>query len=240
MNMTLKACLSALSFSLCSISLAHADTNTVTQNIKKNFPDIQVQSVNNTPIPNIYEVYMDGEIVYTNDDARYFFLGNLVDLKNKTNLTAERQQELSKIDVKTLPLQQAIKQVKGNGKRVIYLFSDPDCPYCHELEKELQQVDNVTIYLFLFPLTSLHPNAQNIATQVWCSKKPYQAWENYVLHGKQPNASTTCTTPIQKNLNLGKQLQIDSTPTFFLQNGHRISGARSVSEINQLLDDAAK
>nr|WP_324625908.1 DsbC family protein [Acinetobacter sp. MD2(2019)] len=220
------------------MSTAYADSKTVAQNLKQNFPEIQVQSIQTTQIPNIYEVYMDGQIVYTNDEARYFFLGNLVDLKNKVNLTSEREQELTKIDVKTLPLQQAIKQVKGNGKRVMYLFSDPDCPYCHALEKELQNVDNVTIYLFLYPLTALHPNAEKVATQVWCAKAPYQTWENYVLNGTQPKATKTCNTPIAKNLELGKKLAVDGTPTFFLKNGHRISGARSASEINQLLDAA--
>lgn len=240
MTMKIKSLFTILSLSLCTIAAAHADSKTVEKNIKANFPDIQVQSVQTTPVPNIYEVYMDGQIVYTNDDARYFFLGNLVDLKNKVNLTSDRQQELTKIDVKTLPLQQAIKHVKGNGKRVMYLFSDPDCPYCQALEKELQQVDNVTIYLFLFPLTSLHPNAEKIATQIWCSKTPYQTWENYVLNRTQPNASKSCDTPIQKNLELGQKLNVNGTPTFFLQNGYRISGARSASDLNQLLDSATK
>ena len=238
--MNIKPLFTALGLSLAAITAAHADSKTVEHNIKTNFPDIQVQSVQATPVPDIYEVYMDGQIVYTNNDARYFFLGNLVDLKNKVNLTSVRQQELTKIDVKTLPLQQAIKHVKGNGKRVMYLFSDPDCPYCQALEKELQKVDNVTIYLFLYPLTTLHPNAEKIATQVWCSRTPYQAWENYVLNHQQPTASKSCSTPIAKNLELGKKLNVDGTPTFFLQNGNRISGAQSASDINQLLDSATK
>ncbi|MFT4020919.1 MAG: DsbC family protein [Acinetobacter sp.] len=223
---------------ILSTQIAQANIATVQQNLKKNFPDISVASVQTTPVKDIYEVYMDGQIVYTNDDARYFFIGNLLDMQNKVSLTAQRQQELTKIDVKTLPLKQAIKHVKGNGQRVIYLFSDPDCPYCQALEKELQQVDNVTIYLFLYPLTALHPNAEKIAQQVWCSKDAYNAWENYVLERKQPTSDGTCRTPIQQNLSLGKTLKIDGTPTFFLKNGYRISGARSATDINQLLDTA--
>ncbi|MHA3051005.1 DsbC family protein [Acinetobacter sp. ANC 4640] len=232
----MKKLLTALGLSLMTIGIAHADIATLKANLQKNYPDITPQSIQPTPIKDIYEVYMDGEIVYTNDEARYFFIGNLVDLKNQVSLTEQRQQELTKIDVKTLPLNQAIKHVKGNGKRVLYIFSDPDCPYCHALEEELKQVDNVTVYLFLYPLTNLHPNAEAMAQKIWCSKDKYSAWENYVLDRKEPSDKASCTAPIQKNLELGQKLRIDGTPTFFLKDGQRISGARSANDINKLLD----
>lgn len=232
----MKKLIAALGLSLMTMGFAHADIATLKANLQKNYPDVTPQSIQPTPIKDIYEVYMDGEIVYTNDEARYFFIGNLVDLPNKVSLTEQRQQELSKIDVKTLPLKQAIKHVKGNGKRVIYLFSDPDCPYCHALEQELKKVDNVTVYLFLYPLKNIHPNAEAVAQKIWCSKDKYAAWENYVIDGKQPSGTGSCATPVQKNLELGETLKIDGTPTFFLQDGQRISGARSAEDINQLLD----
>ena len=71
-------------------------------------------------------------------------------------MTEERIAELGKIDVKSLPLNQAIKYVKGKGERTLYIFSDPDCPYCQRLEQNMVGVDNVTVYVFLYPLTSLH------------------------------------------------------------------------------------
>lgn len=227
----------ALCFSLFTLTTAmsHADTQTVAQNLKLNFPEITVTSVNNTPVKDMYEVYMGGKIVYTNDDAKYFFTGNLIDLKAKKNLTEEREQVLTRIDVKSLPLKQAIKRVKGNGERTLYIFSDPDCPYCQKLEHELLQVDNVTLYLFLDPITSLHPNSGNIAQQIWCSKDQYQAWQDYLLNKKAPAKAASCKTPIDKNIQLATSLAIDGTPTFFLQDGSRISGARPASEIEALL-----
>jgi len=210
----MKKLIAALGLSLMTMGLAHADIATLKANLQKNYPDITPQSIQPTPIKDIYEVYMDGEVVYTNDEARYFFIGNLVDLKNKVSLTEQRLQELNKIDVKTLPLNQAIKHVKGNGKRVMYVFSDPDCPYCHALEEELKKVDNVTVYLFLYPLKNLHPNAEAMAQKIWCSKDKYSAWENYVLDRKQPTGKEGCATPVQKNLELGEKLHIDGTPTF--------------------------
>ncbi|SPL72560.1 DsbC family protein [Acinetobacter stercoris] len=231
----MKTWLALLSLSLFTFSFAHADVKTVQNNLKKNFPDIPVNSVVASPVKDIYEVYMGGRVVYTNDDAQLFFVGNLIDLKNQKNLTEERIQVLNKIDISKLPLDKAIKHVKGNGSRVLYIFSDPDCPYCQRLEQELTKIDNVTIYLFLYPITSLHPNAAKISEQIWCSKDQYAAWENYVLNKKMPAKAVQCKTPIQEVQKLATTLEISGTPTFFLKDGSRVSGARSSEEIETLL-----
>lgn len=232
----MKTWFSALTLSLFGFTAAHADMQTLEKNLKAKYPEIEIKSVNTTPIKDIYEVYMGGRIVYTNEDAKYFFVGNLIDLKEQKNLTEEREAILTAIDVKSLPLDQAIKHVKGKGERVIYLFSDPDCPYCQHLEKELKNVDNLTIYLFLYPITKLHPNASNIAQQIWCSQDQYQVWQDYLIDKKQPKPVKACTTPIEKNIALAKKLSVDGTPTFFLKDGTRISGARDAGEIELLLN----
>ncbi|WP_445116508.1 DsbC family protein [Acinetobacter sp. WZC-1] len=233
----MKIRLTALLFSIIGFTAtAHADIKTLQQNLKAQYPEIPVKSVNPSPFKDIYEVYMGGRIVYTDETAKYFLVGNLIDVKGQKNITEQREQILKRIDVKTLPLDQAIKHVKGKGERVLYLFSDPDCPYCQKLEKELAKVENVTIYLFLYPITGLHPNAANVARQVWCSKDPYQSWQDYLIHQKKPKKTADCTTPVEKNIQLANQLQISGTPTFFLSDGSRISGARSASDIERLLN----
>jgi len=231
----MKIWLSLLTLGLFTFSSAHADIQTLQQNLKTKYPEIQVKLLQNSPIKDVYEVYMGGRIVYTNEEAKYFFVGNLIDLKEQKNLTEERMQALKSIDVKSLPLKQAIKHVKGKGERVIYVFSDPDCPYCQNLEKELKNIDNLTVYLFLYPITRLHPNAESISQQIWCSKNQYQAWEDYLIDKKQPSSNKSCTTPIEKNIALAKSLEVDGTPTFFLQDGTRISGVREAGEIELLL-----
>lgn len=183
---------------------------------------------------------MGGRIVYTNEQGRYFMVGSLIDLPEQKNLTEAREQILKRIDVKQLPLNQAIKQVKGNGKRVIYLFSDPDCPYCQKLEAELAKLNHVTVYLFMLPLKQLHPNAEHISKQVWCSKKPDQAWTDYTLHKKSPTAQANCDTPIEKNIELAQKLEITGTPTLFLQDGSRLSGAIAAAELEKMLDQLSK
>ena len=167
----------------------------------------------------------------------YLFIGQLVDPKNQKNLTEKRLIEFNKIDVKQLPLEQAIRYVKGDVKRTLYIFTDPDCPYCQKLEQYMTAIDNVTVYLFPFPLKTLHPQAEEIANKIWCAKNQYEAWEDYMLHRKAPKNSGQCSTPIQKNLILGQKLQINGTPTLFLKNGVRIAGMpQNVEQIEQLLN----
>lgn len=231
----MKTWFTTLALSLLTFSVAHANIQTVQKNLKNNFPDIPVKSVTVSPVKDIYEVYMGGRIVYTNDEAKLFFVGNLIDLKAQKNITEQREQVLTSIDVKKLPLTQAIKHVKGKGERTLYIFSDPDCPYCQKLEKELTKIDNVTIYLFLYPISSLHPNAVNIANQIWCSKDQYQTWQNYLLNQKKPAKNVNCKSPVNQNIQLARSLEIDGTPSFFLKDGSRISGVRSSDQIEALL-----
>lgn len=233
----MKKWFSSLILSVLSLNLAYANQTTLEKNLKKEFPEIPTKNLGETPIKNIYEVMVADTIVYTDENARYFFVGNLVDFKNKENLTAKREQALNKIDVSKLPLEQAIKHVKGDGSRVLYVFSDPDCPYCKKLEQNMTSVDNVTLYTFLYPLTNLHPRADIVAEQIWCSSNKYEAWEDYMILNEAPDSVIGCDNPIQNNIKLGQKLNITGTPTLFLKDGTRISGTLSTEQINKLLDD---
>lgn len=147
----IKTWLSALTLGLLSLQTVHADGKTLEQNFKQNYPDIPVTSVSQSPLAGIYEVYVGGKIIYTDENAKYLLFGNLLDVKNQKNLTEDRIAELNKIDVKQLPLDQAIKHVKGKGERTLYVFTDPDCPYCQKLEQYMPSIDNITVYIFFIP-----------------------------------------------------------------------------------------
>lgn len=220
-------------------SVAHADLAQLNRNLpqfKASLPDIQIKVLGESPIKGLYELQMDGQLVYTDETLQYLLNGELFDLKHKVNLTAQRQQQINTIDVRTLPLAQAIKTVKGTGARTLYIFSDPDCPYCKKLEQNLDSISDVTIYTFLFPLKSLHPEAETRAKQIWCAPDRAAAWRNYMLKGQVPSATnTTCDTPIAKNSQLGSTLNIGGTPTVFLSTGQRLSGALSTAQLQQLL-----
>jgi thiol:disulfide interchange protein DsbC len=135
-----------------------------------------------------------------------------------------------------LPLNQAIKVVKGNGSRKLAVFSDPDCPFCKQLEQQaLVGLNDVTIYTFLFPLAELHPDAANKAKAIWCAQDRTRAWQDWMLNGQLPKGATTCATPVEENAELGKKLGIRGTPLLIFANGKRVSGAIPAQEIEARL-----
>jgi thiol:disulfide interchange protein DsbC len=140
-----------------------------------------------------------------------------------------------------LPLDQAIKVVKGNGSRKLVVFSDPDCPFCKRLEqRELVNITDVTIYTFLFPLEQLHPDAANKSKAIWCSTDRAKAWTDWVINSQLPKTTQTCDTPIDKIATLGRKLGVSSTPTLIFSDGKRMLGAYPAKEIEQALDMASK
>lgn len=216
---------------------AWADEDSLKKSIEAAYPKVKVQSVTKTPFPGLFEVFIGGQIIYT--DEKFSFLlvdGRLIDQKSKQDLTTERLEQLTRIDFKALPLDKAIKVVKGNGSRKLVVFSDPDCPYCKKLEqKELLGVNDITVYTFLFPLDELHPNAAEKSRAIWCAKDRTQAWEDWIFNGQLPKEAGTCDTPIGEIAELGRKLGISSTPTLILEDGRRLMGAYPSAEIEAAL-----
>jgi thiol:disulfide interchange protein DsbC len=205
------------------------------QNIESRFPGAHVYDVQPSPIPGLYEVFMGDQIVYADASGDHVIIGSMVDTQTKQNLTEARLNDHGKIDFKTLPLNQAIKVVKGNGNRVFAVFSDPDCPFCQQLEKTLLSVNDVTMYVFLFPIAALHPQAPSKAHAIWCAPDRVKAWSDW-MHEKRLPATRTCSgDPIDALQKLGDTLHINSTPTLFFADGHRVAGALPVPELEKEL-----
>jgi thiol:disulfide interchange protein DsbC len=178
---------------------------------------------------------MGDQIVYSDAAGDYLFVGSLVDTQTHENLTETRLNDHGKIDFKTLPFDHAIKIVKGNGSRVFAVFSDPDCPFCQELEKSLLAVTDVTMYVFLYPIASLHPQAPVKAHAIWCASDRSAAWNTWMHEKKLPPATSCSGDPIDSLQKLGETLHINSTPTLFFANGRRVAGAIPVKDIQEML-----
>jgi thiol:disulfide interchange protein DsbC len=203
--------------------------------LAKHFPEIKIDSVAPSIWPGMYEIVTGGQLAYTNEDASLMFSGKIIDSETKEDLTTKRWNEINKIDFNSLPLERAIKIVKGDGSRKLAVFSDPLCPFCVKLETELKNVDNVTIYTFLFPIENLHPGATATARKIWCAKDRAQAWTNWMLEKVQPE-SQPCTGDVVIPLQLlGEQLKINSTPTLVFANGVRNPGLMPAAEIQAAL-----
>jgi thiol:disulfide interchange protein DsbC len=213
-----------------------ADEAAVKRGIESRFGGMKVDSVAKTPYLDLYEVVIGDEIIYTDEKVNYIFSGSVLEARTRRNLTEERQQKLSAIKFEELPLDQAIKTVRGNGKRAFVVFADPRCGFCKQFEQGLAKLNDVTIYTLLYPVIA--PDSAEISRHIWCAKDPSKAWLDMMLKGALPTPKD-CDTPLEKNLALGKRLHVSGTPTTFLADGQRIVGAR-LAEVVKGLDQAAK
>ncbi len=219
---------------------ANADETAIKKTLLEKFPGAAIASITKTPYSGLYEVLIDGQIAYTDENAHYLFVGSVVDLKTRQNLTNERLEKLNAVKFDSLPFADAIKTVKGNGKRKLAIFSDPDCPYCRKLEQELTKVSNVTIYTFLYPIVSLHPDANANAKAIWCAPDRNKAWDDAMLRGVMPKNNGGCKNPVESNIALGNKYRVTGTPTLIFENGQRVPGMVPADKVNEMLDAAGK
>jgi thiol:disulfide interchange protein DsbC len=233
-----------VSFTLLSVitSLALADEMSVKKAVEAAYPKFKVESVSKTPYAGLYEVFMGGQIIYTDEKMTFLIAeGRLVDPKTKKDITGERMEELTKIDFNSLPLEQAIKVVKGNGSRKLVVFSDVDCPYCKRLEQnELTNITDVTIYTFLYPIEQLHPDAASKSKLIWCANNRVKAWEDWIFNNQLPKAIGTCEVPLEKIGQLARKIGVTSTPTLIFSDGKRMLGAQPYKEIERAMIAAVK
>jgi thiol:disulfide interchange protein DsbC len=212
------------------------DHSVVRSVIEKRYPNVKVVDVKPTPIPGLLELFLGDSIAYVDASGDHLLVGTLVRTRDHRDLSAESLSARNAIDFETLPFQHAIVTVKGDGKRRLAVFSDPDCPYCEQLEKELEPITNVTIYTFLYPLTDLHPDAANKARAIWCSPNRPEAWRSWMIQRTPPVAATGCDkTPTDELLALGKKLKVTGTPTIYLGNGQRIDGSLVTGDLESRL-----
>jgi thiol:disulfide interchange protein DsbC len=208
--------------------------------LKERYPAITILDVQPSAVEGIYEVFTGSVIVYTDRNGDHLFTGKLYETKSRRDLSDERLDVYNKVDFDTLPFDHAIKIVKGNGRRRLAIFEDPDCPYCQKLEIELKDVTDLTIYVFLFPIDDLHPQAHEHAKSIWCASDRAAAWTGWVADRK-PLAEATCSEdPVPELRKLATTLRVTSTPTLITENGHRMAGAPTPEKLRSLLDQGSK
>lgn len=195
----------------------------------------RVTSVSKSTYLGLYEVYTEGQILYTDEKLTAIIAGTLIDGATMKNITAERMQKLTAINFSELPLELAFKRVHGDGKRVLATFEDPNCGYCKKLARDTVKLHNVTIYTFLYPILS--PDSLEKSKQIWCASDKVKVWNDWMLDGKAPSGKSDCdTSAVQKTVELGRKLNISGTPTLFFANGDRVPGAVPVAQIEKMLD----
>ena len=218
-----------------------ADEGTVRRLVETRLQDAKVLEVRKLPIGGLYEVALRNaqgvRVIYTDADAKAFFVGNLIDSTSGENLTEARLRKLTAIDWNSLPFASAITMKRGSGRREIAIFSDPNCPYCQHFERDLAKVDDITVYIFMYPV--IRPDSVRLTKAVWCSKDRAKAWNDLMLKRIEPTVKPDCDTPVEQLVALGHKLGAASTPTWFLRNGEMYKGAMPMDEVVPLLDATA-
>ena len=219
------------------LSCAHAGENEIRQSLQGRFSNIgKLEHVVKTPYAGLYEIIVGDQLLYTDEQGQYLFDGSVIEVKSRSDLTEQRRRQLFAIEFDKLPLNLAVKKVKGNGKRKLAYFTDPHCGFCKRLEKELTKVSDVTLYLFLYPIL---PGSDEIVRNVHCAKDPVKAWDDLMLNGIAP-ASASCKTPAEKVLDLGKKLRVTGTPNLIFGDGAQNPGYLPAEEMEKRLNEAGK
>jgi thiol:disulfide interchange protein DsbC len=222
----------------CSLGAAFAQEAAIRKNLAERLPSLsKIDEVSKTPMNGLYEIRVnESDIFYTDAEGNFLIQGNLIDTKAKRNLTEERVEKLSAIDFDALPLKDAFIQVRGNGKRKVAVFADPNCGYCKRFERDLQKVNDVTIHTFLLPI--LGADSTEKSKNIWCAKDKGKAWLDWMIRDQTPTKASCDSAAMERNVEFSKKHKITGTPTLFFADGARVPGAIGLQQIEKQLTSA--
>lgn len=234
----LRAAVIALGLAACLAQAQAPAPAAVDAALRKNLPERipsmpKIDEISQTPMPGLYEVRMGTDVVYADAEGNYLIQGSLIDTRGKRNITEDRMDKLMAISFDSLPLKDAFTIVRGNGKRKMAMFEDPNCGYCKRFERDLQKVDNVTVHVFLYPI--LGPDSGDKSRDIWCAKDKGKAWQDWMLRSQMPASGSCDTAALARNVEFGKTHKITGTPTLIFADGTRVPGAVGASQVEKLL-----
>lgn len=218
---------------------AHAQEATIRKNLTERLPNLpKIDEISKSPMAGLYEVRVnETDIFYSDAEGNFLIQGSLIDTKAKVNLTEQRIEKLTAIAFKDLPLKDSFTIVRGNGKRKLAVFEDPNCGYCKKFERDLTKVDNVTVHVFLYPILS--PDSNEKSRNIWCAKDKGKAFLDWMVRDITPPAASCDIAAVTRNLEFGKKNKINGTPAMIFADGTRVPGAIGADRVEKLLTEAA-
>lgn len=238
MKHILQSLLATAAIAFCTGAMAQDAV--IRKNMSERVPQLKaIDEINKTGIPGVFEIRTNGnEIYYTDAQANYLIEGSLIDLRAKRNLTEDRVTKLTAIKFDELPIKDAFTIVRGNGKRRMAVFEDPNCGYCKQFERDLLKVDNVTVYMFLYPI--LGNDSVEKSKSIWCAKDQVKAWQDWMVRDQpvQSAAADCDASALARNAALGRKHKITGTPTLIFTDGVRVPGVADAKQVEKLLADA--
>jgi len=224
----------ALAASLALPALAQEAV--IRKNLSERLPDFpKIDEITKTPIPGLYEFRIGTEVFYTDEQGNYVIEGHVIDTRTRVNLTQARIDKLTQIDVAKLPLKDAIVWKQGSGERKLVVFADPNCGYCKRFERDLNNVKDVTVYTFLYPI--LGGDSPEKAKNIWCAKDSTKVWRDWMLDGTTPpKVMGQCDLgALNRNAEMGRKYKINGTPAIVFEDGKRVPGAMNAEQIEKQL-----
>jgi thiol:disulfide interchange protein DsbC len=229
---------SSMSFAQTNAALTPAQEAALRKNLAERLPNLpKIDEITRSAMPGVMEVRINGfDIVYSDLEGNFLIQGNLIDTKARRNLTEERVEKLTAIDFDALPFKDAFTIVRGNGKRKVAVFEDPNCGYCKRFERDMQKIDNVTFYMFLYPILGADSTAKS--QNIWCSKDRTKAWLDWMVRDTAPANASCDVAALQRNVEFGRKFRITGTPTLIFADGSRVPGAIPAAQVEKFLTDA--
>jgi len=227
----------------CALSLvssARADEAAIRKHLAESVPDLpKIDEIRSTAVTGIYELRMGTSILYADEQGFHLFEGHLIDARTRTNLTAERISALRAVDFGALPLEDALVWKRGTGSRKLVVFADPNCGYCKKFERDLQSIDNLTVYTFLYPI--LGGDSPEKSAIIWCASDRTRAWREWMLNGTMTNGGNACdASALQRNLALGQRYGVKGTPGLVFEDGRQVPGAAETADIERQLVESSR
>jgi thiol:disulfide interchange protein DsbC len=225
-------------FSQANAPLTAAQDSALRKTLAERLPNLpKIEEITRSAMPGLLELRLTGsDLIYTDSEGHFLIQGNLIDTRSRRNLTEERLEKLSAIDYAALPLKDAFTIVRGNGKRKIAVFEDPNCGYCKRFERDLQRIDNVTIQLFLYPILGADSTAKS--QNIWCSKDKSKAFLDWMIRDVPPPGASCDTSALNRNVEFGKKYRITGTPTLIFSDNTRVPGAITAAQVEKFLSEA--
>ena len=224
---------------LAAVSMAAlAQEATIRKNLAERLPNLPaIDEVTKTPMPGVFEVRVNqSDIFYTDAEGNYLIQGALIDTRARVNLTEQRMEKLTALAFKDLPMKDAFTLVRGNGKRKMAVFEDPNCGYCKRLHREFAKIDNVTVHVFLIPV--LGDDSVDKARRIWCAKDKAKTYSDWMVNNQPPATANCDTAAIERNSRLASKHGIKGTPTLIFVNDTRVPGYIAADQIEKQLAEA--
>lgn len=237
MKLIKNAALAALVATTLLAGFAQAEEAAIRKRLPERIPQLgKIDEVSKTPMPGLFEVRVGTDVYYSDAEGNFLIHGQLIDTKAQRNLTEERQEKLLAIDFSALPVKDAFTIVRGNGKRKLAVFEDPNCGYCKRFERDLQKVDNITVYMFLYPI--LGSDSVDKSRNIWCAREKAKAWQDLMVRDQATPSASCDTAAIARNVEFGKKYRITGTPTLVFADGTRVPGAIGAPQVEKLLAES--